>query len=59
MPPLAAMQIKEIVLSGADVALDAGLMLEAKGIQLMHGTRDMREGVNAFIEKRKASFEGH
>ena len=58
LPPLAAMQIKEIVLSGADLALDAALRLEAKGIQLMHGTRDMREGVSAFIEKRKAKFEG-
>jgi enoyl-CoA hydratase/carnithine racemase len=58
LPPLAAMQIKEIVLSGSDVALDAALRLEAKGIQLMHGTRDMREGVNAFIEKRKGTFEG-
>lgn len=58
LPPLAAMQIKEVVQAGADMSLDSALKLETKSIQLLHGTRDMREGVNAFIEKRKPNFEG-
>jgi enoyl-CoA hydratase len=58
LPPIAVRQIKEIVLAGADMSLDSALKLESKSIQLMHGTSDMREGANAFIEKRKPTFEG-
>lgn len=58
MPPLAAMQIKEVVLAGMDASLDAALMLERKANQLLFATRDQKEGMQAFIEKRKAKFEG-
>ena len=59
MPPLAAMQIKEVVLAGMDASLDAALMLERKANQLLFATRDQKEGMQAFIEKRKPNFEGH
>ena len=58
MPPLAAQQIKEVVLAGMDASLDAALMLERKANQLLFATRDQKEGMQAFIEKRKAVFEG-
>ncbi len=58
MPPLAAMQIKEVVLAGMDASLDAALMLERKANQLLFATQDQKEGMQAFIEKRKPSFEG-
>ena len=58
MPPLAAMQIKEVVLAGADASLEAALMLERKANQLLFATRDQKEGMQAFIEKRKPVFEG-
>lgn len=58
MPPLAAMQIKEVVLAGMDASLPAALMLERKANQLLFATRDQKEGMQAFIEKRRASFEG-
>ena len=58
MPPLAAMQIKEVVLAGMDASLDAALMLERKANQLLFATRDQKEGMQAFIEKRKPRFEG-
>ncbi|GAB3627927.1 enoyl-CoA hydratase [Pandoraea terrae] len=58
MPPLAAMQIKEVVLAGVDASLEAALMLERKANQLLFATRDQKEGMQAFIEKRKPSFEG-
>lgn len=59
MPPLAAMQIKEVVLAGVDASLEAALMLERKANQLLFATRDQKEGMQAFIEKRKPNFEGH
>jgi enoyl-CoA hydratase/carnithine racemase len=58
MPPLAAMQIKEVVLAGMDASLEAALMLERKANQLLFATRDQKEGMQAFIDKRKPKFEG-
>jgi enoyl-CoA hydratase len=58
MPPLAIMQTKEVVLAGADVSLDTGLMLERKAFELLFASRDQKEGMAAFIEKRKPVFEG-
>lgn len=58
MPPLAVQQIKEVVISGMDASLDAALMLERKANQLLFATRDQKEGMQAFIEKRKPRFEG-
>jgi len=58
MPPLAAMQIKEVVLAGVDASLETALMLERKANQLLFATRDQKEGMNAFVEKRKPKFEG-
>ncbi|MBC7779874.1 MAG: enoyl-CoA hydratase/isomerase family protein [Proteobacteria bacterium] len=58
LAPIAAQQIKECVLAGQDMALPSALMLEAKAIQLCFASRDQKEGMAAFIEKRKAAFEG-
>jgi enoyl-CoA hydratase len=52
------MQIKEVVLAGVDASLDAALMLERKANQLLFATRDQKEGMRAFVEKRKPKFEG-
>ncbi len=58
MPPIAVMQIKEIVNAGLNAPLDTALMLERKAFQLQFATRDQKEGMRAFIEKRKPRFEG-
>lgn len=58
MPPLAAMQIKEVVIAGVDASLETALMLERKANQLLFASRDQKEGMSAFIEKRQANFEG-
>ena len=58
MPPLAIMQIKEAVLAGVDASLETALMLERKANQLLFATRDQKEGMRAFVEKRKPRFEG-
>jgi len=58
MPPLAIDAIKEAVTLGADLPLEAGLVLERKSFQLLFGTEDRDEGIGAFLEKRKPSFKG-
>jgi enoyl-CoA hydratase/carnithine racemase len=58
MPPLAVRQIKEVVLAGQDVSLAEALLLERKAFQLLFATRDQKEGMRAFLDKRKPAFEG-
>jgi enoyl-CoA hydratase/carnithine racemase len=58
LAPLAVQQIKEVVLAGEDASLDAALRLESKAIQLLFSSHDQKEGMRAFIEKRKPKFEG-
>ncbi len=58
MPPLAAQQIKEVVLAGMDASLDTALMLERKANQLLFASQDQKEGMQAFVDKRKPKFEG-
>lgn len=58
MPPIAIMQMKEVLLAGQDTSLDTALMLERKAFQLLFDTKDQKEGMNAFLEKRKPVYEG-
>jgi len=58
MPPIAIMQIKEIVNAGLNAPLETALMLERKALLLQFATRDQKEGMRAFLEKRKPTFEG-
>ena len=57
-PPLAAQQIKEVLLGGQDAPLETALMLERKAFQLLFASRDKQEGMQAFLDKRKPQFEG-
>ena len=58
LPPLAVQQIKEVLLAGADASLDAALMLERKAFQLLFASQDQKEGMRAFLDKRKPIFRG-
>ena len=58
LPPLAIEQAKEAVLRGMDASLETGLALETKAIQLLFSSSDQKEGMAAFIEKRKPRFTG-
>jgi enoyl-CoA hydratase/carnithine racemase len=58
LPPIGVMQIKEIVNAGLNAPLDTALMLERKALLLQFATRDQKEGMRAFLEKRKPTFEG-
>ncbi len=58
MPPISIQQIKEVVNAGSNASLDTALMLERKAFQLQFATLDQKEGMRAFLEKRKAIFRG-
>lgn len=58
MPPISVLQIKEIVSAGLNAPLDTALMLERKAFQLQFATGDQKEGMRAFLQKRKPNFEG-
>ncbi len=58
MPPVAVMQIKEVTLAGQDASLEAAMVLERKAFQLLFSTADQKEGMRAFLEKRKPEFRG-
>lgn len=58
LSPLAMEQAKEAVLRGMDASLETGLALETKAIQILFSSEDQKEGMAAFIEKRKPKFVG-
>lgn len=58
MPPLAAQAIKEAIVQGETASLESALLLERKAFQLLFATEDRREGMRAFIEKRRPEFKG-
>jgi enoyl-CoA hydratase/carnithine racemase len=57
-PALAIAAIKRCVHEGAQKTLDEGLVLEAELMEQLFRSQDANEGLNAFVEKRKAEFVG-
>lgn len=58
LAPLAVQQTKESVIRGMDASLETGLTLETRTLQMLFASKDQKEGMAAFIEKRKPKFEG-
>lgn len=56
--PLALACVLEAVDAGAEMGRDEALLLEANHFGLLSSTPDMREGTQAFLEKREARFRG-
>lgn len=56
--PLAARLAKELVLAARDAPLEVGLAFERKAFATLFATADFKEGVGAFLEKRKPIFSG-
>jgi enoyl-CoA hydratase len=56
--PLAVAATKRLMLRGQDVPLDTALELETTAFGAAFATKDAREGIAAFLEKRAAKFQG-
>lgn len=56
--PIAVALALESVDRGLDTTLEDGLVLESNLFGLLAATEDMREGMQAFLEKRPAEFKG-
>ncbi len=56
--PIAVQMAKESVLKAFDSHLQEGLYFERKNFYMLFATEDQKEGMAAFVEKRKANFKG-
>ena len=59
MSPIAAMLAKESVNRSFETHLDEGLHFERKNFYLAFASEDQKEGMQAFVEKRKADIKGN
>lgn len=57
-PPLAVRLIKDSVNKAVDYSLYEGMQYERKNFYLLFASQDQKEGMNAFVEKRKPEFRG-
>jgi enoyl-CoA hydratase len=57
-PPLALRMAKEAVLKAFETPLTEGLAAERKNFYFLFSTEDQKEGMRAFLEKRKGIFKG-
>ncbi|PJN86616.1 enoyl-CoA hydratase/isomerase family protein [Bacillus sp. mrc49] len=57
-PPLAVRLIKESVNKAVDHSLYEGMQFERKNFYLLFASGDQKEGMSAFVEKRKPKFTG-
>lgn len=58
MGPLAIAEAKRVIHQGAELPLEAANQLEIEAFAKLFDSQDQSEGMNAFVEKRPAKFEG-
>lgn len=56
--PIAVQLIKESVCNAHETHLQDGLLLERKNFYMLFATEDQKEGMSAFVEKRRPDFKG-
>lgn len=56
--PVAVQMAKESVLKAFEMPLQEALFFERKNFYMLFATEDQKEGMAAFVEKRKAEFKG-
>lgn len=57
-PPVALQMVKQAVNAGSNTDIDSGLIIEAACFGNAFSTEDRKEGLNAFVEKRKPVYTG-
>lgn len=57
-PPISVRAAKESILRAQDTTLEVGLEFERKAFYTLFATGDSREGMKAFLEKRRPEFKG-
>src|SRR3954466_9286565 len=57
-PPLAVIAAKEAINRAFELSLEAGLEFERRNFFLLFATEDQKEGMAAFVEKRKPVWKG-
>jgi len=57
-PPISIRSAKEAILRAQDTTLEVGLEFERKAFCMLFATEDGKEGMRAFVEKRKPNFKG-
>ncbi|HWH24952.1 MAG TPA: enoyl-CoA hydratase-related protein [Candidatus Limnocylindria bacterium] len=58
MPPLAVRAAKEAVNRAYELSLEAGLEFERRNFFILFASDDQKEGMRAFIDKRKPTWKG-
>jgi enoyl-CoA hydratase len=58
MAPLAAIATKEMVNAAFETGLSQGIVFERRLFHGLFGTEDQKEGMSAFVDKRKAEWTG-
>jgi enoyl-CoA hydratase len=58
LPPLAVVAAKEAVDRAFELPLSAGLEFERRNFFLLFASEDQKEGMSAFVEKRKPAWRG-
>ncbi|MCL4326530.1 MAG: 3-hydroxyacyl-CoA dehydrogenase/enoyl-CoA hydratase family protein [Candidatus Thermoplasmatota archaeon] len=56
--PVSAMIAKRLVNKAAEVPMDIGLEMESFGGGVVFSTEDIKEGISAFMQKRKPNYKG-
>jgi enoyl-CoA hydratase len=57
-PPVAVRLAKEAVLKSFDTTIEGGLEFERKNFYMLFASEDQKEGMKAFVEKRKPDWKG-
>ncbi|EQD55019.1 3-hydroxybutyryl-CoA dehydrogenase/3-hydroxybutyryl-CoA dehydratase [mine drainage metagenome] len=55
--PISAALSKRLINKGSEMSMDNGLEMEAISMGVLYSTEDFKEGISAFIQKRKPEFK--
>ncbi len=56
--PVSAAMAKKLIYKGSEMGADDGLEMESVAMGLLYGTDDLKEGISAFLQKRKPEYKG-